>query len=64
VASLGETFVTKSYDKKGNAMYGKKAAGMKKGMAAKKMADMKKKTAAKKKSGSKPKNAFKGKVKF
>ncbi len=61
MASLGETFVTKSYEKKGKTMPG---YGMGKPMAAKKMADMKKKTAAKKKSGSKPKNAFKGKVKF
>ncbi len=47
MASLVETFVTKSYDKKGKTMPG---YGMGKAMAAKKMADMKKKTAVKKKS--------------
>jgi hypothetical protein len=50
VASLGETFVTKSYDKKGKTMPG---YGMGKAMAAKKMADIKKKKAAVKKKSKK-----------
>lgn len=46
MASLGETFVTKSYDKKGKPMYGKKP--MNAAMKAK-MKDMKAKKVAKSK---------------
>jgi hypothetical protein len=60
VASLAETFVTKSYDKKGNTMYGKKS--MSPAMKAK-MMDMKakavKKAAKAKKAKKAPKKGMK-----